>query len=131
MKLSETIAGIAALSQARNEHFRVETNKRCPGQKFISGTVLAAIPPAPQGQELRRLLSAQTPAMLYLLVAIMYIGRGDFDPADLLDHYVEVSDRLVKPVLAIETLLSKGVVGDLLQRGVIELAAVGVDVDGL
>ena len=68
---------------------------------------MPAEPPPPQRDDLRRFLLGQSPGTIYLLAAVMYHGRGDFDPEFLLDEYVDLSDTFPKPEAMVDQMMAK------------------------
>jgi hypothetical protein len=76
-------------------------------------------------------LEAQPPSMVYMLVAIMYLGRGDFDTKDLLDQYADMNEAFGSPKWAIRQMLGKLPFPEYLQEGLKKLLRAGVDVDAL
>jgi hypothetical protein len=84
---------VCRLDTAAESFVSAEVQKRCTGQYFLPISVYADIPPAPEREELRALLRAQTPARIYMLLTLRRLGRGDFGPEyDLLAEYVEAGD---------------------------------------
>jgi hypothetical protein len=93
MQLNRLIDEMCRLDTAAESFEWAEVQKRCPGQWCVPMSVYADIPPAPQREELRALLRAQTPAGIYMVLTLWRLGRGDFGPEDdLLAEYVEAGD---------------------------------------
>jgi hypothetical protein len=80
-------------------------------------------------RRLRDFLEAQTPDVVYLLTALTYLGRGDFDAKHFLDHYEEVSETFGGPGLAVRAMLGKMRLPQHLKAGLQKLEAAGMDVD--
>jgi len=122
MKLSEIVPEVITLARAANQArtaegpdddsplVRLQTTEEC---------------------RLREFLEAQAPAVVFLLTAIMYLGRGDFDAKDLLDQYIEISVSFGNPKLAARQMLVKMPLPEYLEEGWHQLAQAGVDIDGL
>src|SRR6266849_6178945 len=98
MKLSEIGQQLISLATAANQA-RTAENRRDDSPIVTSGTRPPAIAPRMTAEE-RRLhdfLAAQSPSSIYMLTAIMYLGRGDFDVKDLRDQYKDVSETFGGP----------------------------------
>lgn len=74
---------------------------------------------------------AQPPAVVYMLTAIMYLGRGDFDVKGLRDHFEEISETFGGKEWAARLMLENLVLPDYLEAGQKALSQARVDVDKL
>jgi hypothetical protein len=74
-------------------------------------------------------LKSQSPAVIYLLTAIMYLGRGDFEVKDLRDQYEEMSASFGGREWAARQMIEKLPLPEYLQQGFKKLIHAGVDVD--
>ena len=130
MKLSAIIDRVCALADAIGAHQDAERRKRCPTYPFCD--LMADLgPPPPQEQELQDFLTSLSPGTLYALVVLLYLGRGDIEPADdLLAEYERASNLCHQPAQAVEGLLSKVSLASSLRAGVEKLARAGRDGDG-
>jgi hypothetical protein len=94
-----------------------------------------AAPPAgeaPARTRLREYLLGQPIDRVYMLAAVMYLGRGDFDSADeLTARFRQMGDAFQKSEWAINQLLGKSPLADYLTRGRERLAELGVSPDKL
>jgi hypothetical protein len=80
--------------------------------------------------ELVSFLDSLPPATIYKLMAVMYLGRGDFETtADLLSAYEHVSDNYSKRGQPVDALLEKTPLADYLIQARKELTAASVDID--
>jgi hypothetical protein len=130
MKRTENIRRIIALATAIRRHWNEEAPKHF--RSFpVSWGEEPSLPDPPQREELRALLIGLSPAATYLLLSIIYIGRGDFGTDNLLAFCEELSDTFSKPAWAAQQMLGKAPLGDYLAGGVAELTAAGIDVDSL
>jgi hypothetical protein len=130
MKLSEIINRIIALATAIRQYWDEEGPKRHPNYPVIRLDE-DPDPPPPQREELRTLLMGLSPAATYLLLCIMYVGRGNFGTEDLLGCYEQRSDTFRKPEWAVNQMLGKSPLALYLASGLEELTEAGIDVDGL
>jgi hypothetical protein len=81
--------------------------------------------------ELCSFLRALSAAEIYMLTTLMYLGRGDFGTAGLLDSYVDMSDTFASSDLAVGQMLDKTPLHKYLQAGLERLAESGIDVNTL
>jgi hypothetical protein len=130
MKLSVIVAQIIALGEAIAAHSDRELRRRCPDYPLFRLSELG--PPPPQARELRTFFHALPPAVVYLLVVLVDLGREIIDAEDdLLAAYEDTSNQLRCPRDAADYLFGKVIPPDYLQRGLEKLAAAGRDVDAL
>ena len=80
---------------------------------------------------MRGFLSHLPAATIYMLTTIMYLGRGDFGTAGLLNSYESMSDTFDKPEFAISQMLEKAPLPEYLEDGLNRLSVDGVDVNTL
>lgn len=85
----------------------------------------------PEERRLDAFFKAQPASVIYMLTAIMYLGRGDFDIKALKNQYEEVSESFGVKELAARLMLETGVLPELLEAGQKALAQADVDVDEL
>jgi hypothetical protein len=64
-------------------------------------------PPTPEEIALLRFLESQSPKMVYMLTAVMYLGRGDFEVSALLDNYALMRERFGEPKWAARQMADK------------------------
>lgn len=81
--------------------------------------------------KLRDFLSHLPAATIYMLTTVMYLGRGDFGTAGLLNSYENMSDTFDKPEFAIDQMLEKVPLPEYLEDGLKRLSEGGVDVNTL
>jgi hypothetical protein len=87
-------------------------------------------PPCAEREELRRLLQQQPVAVLYLLLVLMYLGRGDLDDdRSILDYYVQMSNTFARPHAAVSQLMGKVPLPRYLINGLARVAERGIDLD--
>lgn len=86
-------------------------------------------PRPPEEAQLRDLLTALPDAELYKLLAVMYLGRGDFGAGGVEPMTRELAGRFPDRSKAIRHLMAKGPLGEYLSDGLRELQAAGIDID--
>lgn len=95
---------------------------------------LVAPDSAPRYREERQLdafFKAQPASVIYMLTAIMYLGRGDFDVKALQDRYEEISETFGGKESAARLMLGKLLLPEYLEEGQKALSHAHVDVDKL
>jgi len=80
---------------------------------------------------LRTFLEGQPPPVVYMLTAIMYLGRGDFEARDLPDQYKDISETFGDPKWAARQMLGKQPLPQYLENGLKKLASASIDPDSL
>ncbi len=76
-------------------------------------------------------LQSQTPAVVYLLTAVMYLGRGDFEVKDLRDQYEAMSESFGGREWAARQMMEKLPLPDYLEQGLQKLIQSRFDADRL
>ena len=76
MKLSDTIKKVIALAEVIHDYWERELPKRYRDYPFVHEGETDG-PPPPEQKKLERLLARLPEEVVYQLVLIMYIGRGD------------------------------------------------------
>jgi hypothetical protein len=74
-------------------------------------------------------LRNQTAATVYMLAAVIYLGRGDFDDFDLLDRYTQMSETFAKVEYAVQQIAMKTPLPRYLQNRFDILTKAGIDID--
>ena len=82
-------------------------------------------------QSLRVLLERLPPDVVYMLTAIMYLGRGDFPAEELQQHYHEIRDTFGDARWAARQMVAKQMLPEYLASGLKKLGDAGVNVDTL
>jgi hypothetical protein len=129
MKLSETVRAAIALARAANQaRVGEDTEDDSPLVIWGGDTAMMKTRTAEE-RRLREFLEAQPAAVVYLLIAIMYLGRGDFEAKDLLDQYTDMREMFGNPTSAVRRMFVKLPLPDYLEQGLNKLARAGIDVD--
>jgi hypothetical protein len=130
MKVSEIVQQAVSLAKAANEARSAEGAEDSP--IVASGGYTATVKPRiAEERRLREFLEKQSPSMIYLLLAITYLGRGDFAAKDLLDQYRDMGDAFVNAQLAARLMFGMFTLPEFLEMGMAKLARAGLDVDTL
>lgn len=85
----------------------------------------------PEERRLDAFFKAQPASVIYMLTAVMDLGRGDFNIKALRDRYMEVSETFGGKEWAARLMLEKGVLPKYLEAGQKALDQAHVDVDEL
>jgi hypothetical protein len=88
-------------------------------------------PPPSEEKALTQLLSELPPDLLYQLLLVMYLGRGDFEVENLAEAYAPLKQSLGEPKWAASEMLEKASLADYLSDGLVLLQEHGIDVDHL
>jgi hypothetical protein len=86
-------------------------------------------PPSEKDMELKDFLLKQSVATIYMLTAIMYLGRGDFDDFDPLKRYSRITRAFGSPQDAVRQIYLKKPLARYLEDGLTILAKSGIDID--
>lgn len=134
MKLSEAIARVITLARAIRAYWEAELPKRHRDYPIVHLDEDSG-PPPPEQDQLKRFLAELPPDMVYQLLLVMYLGRGDFDAIDLkrnLPKYLEqVKMNFREHAWAISQMMEKAPLADYLADGVDKLKGANVNLDRL
>ncbi len=130
MKLSETTEEVIRLAEQVHRYWSQELPKRHPKYPLVQPGEDDG-PPPPEENRLRELLANLSADQLYQLALIMYLGRGDFEPADIAKQYGSVRTRFGEPKWAAMQLMGKASLADFLREGLDKLRDSRLDVDHL
>lgn len=128
MKLSEIATEVILLADSIRAYWDKELPKRHPDYPFIKPGESSGSPP-PEASQLRRLLLGLDDELVYQLILVMYLGRGDFDTRDLDGDLQQMRDTFGKPENAVAQMMDKAPLGDYLADGLEILRNEGIDVD--
>jgi hypothetical protein len=130
LKLSQVVDQVIDLASRIRAYWDAELPKRHPDYPLVRAGEDTG-PPPPEEAELQTLLRNLPPQVVYQLILIMYLGRGDFDPADLQASFEYVPQTFGKPEWAISQMMEKAPLADYLADGLEQLRKRNVDVDNL
>jgi Protein of unknown function (DUF3775) len=87
-------------------------------------------PPSEADNKLIEFLRNQRAATVYMLAAVMYLGRGDFDDDfDPLDRYTQMAETFAKVEYAVQQIAFKVPLPHYLQDGFDILTKAGIEID--
>jgi len=89
------------------------------------------LPPVPEESALCHFLESQSSETVYMLTAVMYLGRGDFDPGRLLDNYTLMGERFGDPRWAARQMADKVSLPQYLEEGWRRVAQANIDLDAM
>jgi hypothetical protein len=128
MKLSEAAKRVIALAEAIRTYWDEELPKRHPHYPIVHLDEKSG-PPPPEEKELQKFYATLPEDLIYKLVLIMYLGRGDFDTRDLAGHYEALKQTFGKPEWAANQMMDRAPLADYLSEGLAKLKESGIDVD--
>src|SRR6266480_4856850 len=121
MKASEVVAEVISLAKAA---------KTARAREATAANALKTL--TAEEKQLRDFVHVQPPKVVFLLTAVMYLGRGDFNSKnDFLDYYADVGESFGTAKAAERQLLAKEPLADYLQQGLGKLHDLGLDADKL
>ena len=88
-------------------------------------------PPPPEEKTLNQFLTTLPPDLLYQLLLVMYLGRGDYGVEDLAGPYAALKGTIGEPQWAASQMMEKAPLADYLSDGLAKLQEHGIDVDNL
>ncbi len=130
MKLSEAVQKVIDLSRKVREYYATELPKQHPNYPLI-GLDEPETPPPPEERELRSFLGSLDPEVVYQLILIMYLGRGDFDADDLAESHKALKSTFGTAEIAASQMMEKAPLADYLSDGLATLKKHKIKVDSL
>jgi Protein of unknown function (DUF3775) len=121
---------VIALARAIRVYWNAQLPKRHPGYPVMHRDEDSG-PPPPENAKLKEFLAGLPPEMVYQLVLVMYLGRGDFGTADLAEHCEQIKTTLGKPEWAISQMMGKAPLADYLTDGLDKLKRSRINADKL
>lgn len=130
MNLSEAANRVMDLACKVREYYARELPKRHPNYPLV-GLDEESVPPPPEEKALREFLATLSEDLIYQLLLIMYLGRGDFGTDDLTEYYQALNGTFGDPEHAASQMLDKAPLADYLADGLEELRKHKINVDKL
>ena len=130
MKLSDATARVIELARKVREYYATELPKHHPNYPVIRLTDPNP-PPPPEERELRSFLTTLSADMIYRLLLVMYVGRGDFGTDDLPGSYETLKNTFAKPEYAVSQMMDKAPLADYLSDALEEFRKHRINVDKL
>lgn len=128
MKLSEAAQEVIYLAEAIRAQWYRELPKRHPRYPLIQPGEDSG-PPPPEAARLESLLKSLPEEQVYILLLLMYIGRGDCGTGHLAESYQSLRETFEKPELAVSQMMDQPVLADYLLDGLEELKKDKIDID--
>jgi len=130
VKLSEAAATVIALARAIRAYWEAELPMRHPDYPVMH-TDEDSGPPPPGNAKLKQFLAGLPADMVYQLLLVMSLGRGDFGTADLAEHFEQIKTTFGKPEWAILQMMDKAPLADYLIDGLDKLNRSRINADKL
>lgn len=130
MRLSATIKEVIDLANAIQTYWDSELPKHHPQYPIIHLDEDSG-PPPPEEQELNDFLANLPDDVVYKLLLIMYLGRGDFGTDDLAGSYETLKRTFGNPDHAASQMMEKAPLAYYLSDGLAELNKNGINPDHL
>lgn len=111
--LSSSLDRAITLASDATKYWEVELSDAHPLFP-LTGPKDKKVPPPKEQAELEKLLKSLPAEDVFKLVALMYLGRGDFDVPDLPDQLEELKTTFESVDLAIDQMLDKFTLGEFL-----------------
>ena len=129
MNLSEAANRVIELARKVRAYYDTELPKRHPNYPLV-GPDEETAPPPPEEKELGDFLAMLPSEMIYQLILLMYLGRGDRGADDLGAYYETLKDMVGDPEQAVSwTMWHKATLADELSDGLEELRKHKINVD--
>lgn len=129
MNLSEVANRVINLARKVREYYDSELPKRHPNYPLV-GPDEETAPPPPEEKELRDFLATLSDDMMYQLMLLIYLGRGDFGTDDLAGYYQALKGTFGdREQTASQMMIYKATLADELLDGLEELHKHKINVD--
>ena len=131
MKFSEIVRAVITLATASEQARMIEGPDDDSPLLTSGGDPSSLKLRSAEERRLRDYLETQSPSVVYLLTALMYLGRGDFAAKSLLNQYREVRETFGEAKWAARQMLATMPLAQYLDEGLKKLAQTRVDIDRL
>ena len=128
MNLSEAANRVIDLARKVREYYDTELPKRHPNYPLV-GLDEEDPPPPAEEEELRAFLATLPEEMIYRLILLMYLGRGDFAPDELAEYYESMKPPFGGPEHAVSQMMDQAPLADYLLDGLEELRKQNINAD--
>ena len=128
MGLSKAAVRVIELARKVHDYYAAELPKWHPNYPLVKEEENAP-PPPPEEKQLRDFLATLSEDLIYQLIVIMYLGRGDFAAEELAGYYQALKGTLGDSAQAASQLMDKAPLADHLTDGLEELRKHGISVD--
>lgn len=128
MTRKELIQELIRLGELSRAYWDTELPRRHPKYPIVQQGEDSG-PPAPADRQIHDLLDALNERDLYILLTLVYLGRGDFDLKHLRSAFRKMKDSFPDRELAIDQITSKTVLSEYLMDAMQEIRDSDIDVD--
>jgi hypothetical protein len=131
LNLSEATNKVIDLARRVRAYYDDELPKRHPNYPVVSFDE-ESVPPPPSEKELRRFLATLSDDLIYRLILLMVLGRGDVGTEDLAASYETLTETFGSPKDAVaQMMLYKATLADELSDGLEELRKHKIHVEAI
>ena len=143
MKFSEVLSQVIELAKKANTARAqrvlvsggfpaVTSGVQVQGIQVLGLSGLIPVPPSPPEEKaLFDFLASLSPETIYMLTAVMYLGRGDFEAGKLLENCALMSERFGNPRWAARQMADKIALPQYLQEGWRKATEANRDLDAM
>jgi hypothetical protein len=128
MTLSEAAQKAIDLASKVSDYYEAELPKRYRNYPLVSPGEEDP-PPPPEEGELQAFLESLSDEVVYQLISIMYLGRGDFGVNDLAEYYQDLKGTFGERQYVLSQMTGQAPLADYLLDGLEELRKHRIDVD--
>lgn len=128
MTRSETIRELIRLGELTRAYWAKELPRRHPKYPLVQVGEDSG-PPSPEDKQIHDLLNALPERDLYILLTLMYVGRGDFDLSRLRSAYAKMKEAFPNRALAIGQMTGTNVLSEYLTDAMEEIRERHIDLD--
>jgi Protein of unknown function (DUF3775) len=128
MQLSKVAREVIRKAEAIRTYWDTELPRRHPDYPIVNLGEDSG-PPPPEERELHEFLAGLPDELVYQLLLLTCLGRGDFGASDLASHYELLKGKFRKPREAVSWMMGKGPLAEYLVDGLAELKHSKIDVD--
>ena len=131
MPVSEVANRVIDLAQKVRAYYDTELPKRHPNYPLV-GPDEESPPPPPEEKELSEFLTTLSDELIYQLILIQYLGRGELGTDNLADYYDSLKETVGDPGDAMALMImDRGILAGELTDGLEELRKHKIPVDKL
>ncbi len=131
MKLTKIVRELITLAKAANRARLTEGPDDDSPLLTYSGDTATINLRTTEERRLHEFLAIQPPSVVFMLTAIMNLGRGDFEANALVEHCTEIGEIFGDSTLAARDLLTTMPLAEFLESGLQRLKRAGIDLDKL
>ena len=125
---TEALHELIRLGELSRAYWSKELPKHHPKYPIVQHGE-ASGPPPPEDKQIHDLLNGLPEPDLYILLTLMYLGRGDFDLNHLASGYRKIKNAFPERELVIDQMLGKTVLSEYLIDAMDEIREGRIDLD--